>query len=139
MNKSDATLTLRNPVHPELATIEVKALADTAATHLCLPKQVADQLELVEQDQREATFEDRSKKLLPYVGPGEIRFGNRSCFLGAMVLGDEVLLGTIPMECMDLVVSPMTREVMVNPDTPDIAGAITKTNVGVGRYSQVLA
>ena len=128
MSNPHASLTLRNPVRPELVALSVKALADTEAMHLCLPEDVANQLELVEQDKREVTIADGTKKLLPYVGPVEVRFGNRSCFLGAMVFGDEVLLGTIPMECMDLVVRPMTREVMVNSDTPNIAGATIKAN-----------
>ena len=37
------------------------------------------------------------------------------------MLGDEVLLGAIPMEEMDLVVNPRDRTVDVNPDSPNIA------------------
>jgi hypothetical protein len=39
--------------------------------------------------------------------------------VGAFVMGDEVVLGAVPMEDMDLVVSPLTREVTVNPKHPD--------------------
>lgn len=119
-------LTLGNPVRPELETIEVKALADTGAMHLCLPEHVVIQLELAEREKREVTLADGSKKLLPYVGPVEVRFGNRRCYVGAMVLGDEVLLGAIPMEDMDLVVRPMTREVLINPASPNIASSLAK-------------
>jgi hypothetical protein len=35
------------------------------------------------------------------------------------MMGDEVVLGAVAMEDMDLVVSPMTREVTVNPLSPD--------------------
>ena len=94
--------------------------------HLCLPEHVAIQLELAECEKREVTLADGSKKLLPYVGPVEVRFGNRRCYVGAMVMGDEVLLGAIPMEDMDLVVRPMTREDLVNPATPNIAGSLAK-------------
>ena len=41
-----------------------------------------------------------------------------------MVLGDQVLLGAIPMEDMDLVVHPATRHVIPNPANPNIAGSI---------------
>lgn len=119
-------LTLGNPIRPELAAIEVKALADTGAMHLCIPEPVVIQLELAEHEKREVTLADGSKKLLPYVGPVEVRFGNRCCFVGAMVLGDAVLLGAIPMEDMDLVVQPMTREVLVNPATPNFASSLAK-------------
>ena len=47
-------------------------------------------------------------------------------FVGALVLGDEVLLGAIPMEEMDLVVNPRDRTVDVNPDSPNIASGICK-------------
>jgi hypothetical protein len=47
-------------------------------------------------------------------------------FVGALVLGDEVLLGAIPMEEMDLIVNPRDRSVDVNPDSPNIAQGICK-------------
>lgn len=47
-------------------------------------------------------------------------------FVGALVLGAEVLLGAIPMEEMDLVVDPRDRSVDVNPASPNIATGICK-------------
>ena len=41
-------------------------------------------------------------------------------------MGDEVLLGAVPMEEMDLVVNPRDRSVDVNPDSPNIAQGICK-------------
>ena len=55
-----------------------------------------------------------------------MRVENRGCFTGAMVMGDEVLLGAIPMEDMDLVIRPLTREVTVNPASPNIPASIAK-------------
>jgi hypothetical protein len=69
---------------------------------------------------------DGSKKLVPYVGPIELRFKNRVGFAGALVMCDQVLLGAIPMEDMDLVVVPKTRTLDVNPDSPNIASSIVK-------------
>lgn len=63
---------------------------------------------------------------MPYVGPIELRFQNRIGFAGALVMGDQVLLGAIPMEDMDLVVVPKTREVIVNPLSPNMATSIAK-------------
>ena len=126
MGITHTTLTLGNPTRRELEPIEVKALADTSAMHLCIPEHVAIQLELVEQEKREVTLADSSKRLLSYVGPIEVKFNNRRCFVGAMVIGDEVLLGAIPMEDMDLIVRPMTREVLVNPTSPNIPSSLAK-------------
>jgi len=126
MGLTHALLHLKNAVKRSLEPIAVKALADTGALHLCIPEYVAIQLELEELEKREVTLANGNKLLRPYVGPIEVTFANRRCFVGAMVMGDEVLLGAIPMEDLDLVVRPMTREVKVNPASPNIASSIAK-------------
>jgi hypothetical protein len=62
--------------------------------------------------------------IVSYVGPISIAVANRKGLAGAMVLGDQLLLGAIPMEGMDLVVHPATRQVVPNPANPNIAGSI---------------
>jgi clan AA aspartic protease len=94
--------------------------------HLCIPEHVRIQLKLEEIDQKEVTLADGSRKLVPYVGPVLLRFKNRVGFAGALVLGDQVLLGAIPMEDMDLVVLPRERVLDVNPSSPNIATSIVK-------------
>ena len=126
MGITHTSLDLSNPTRPELAAIEAKALADTGAMHLCIPPHVAIQLNLVELEKREVTLADGSRQQISYTGPVEVRFGNRRCFVGAMILGDEVLLGAIPMEDMDLVVRPLTRQVLVNPVSPNVPMSIAK-------------
>jgi clan AA aspartic protease len=116
-------LTLKNPRKPNLQGIDVEALADTGSVHMCIPEHVKVQLGLEECDRKEVTLADGSTRLVPYVGPLEIHFKNRVGFGGAIVM---VLLGAIPMEDMDLVVSPKSRKVDVNPDSPNIACSIAK-------------
>jgi len=117
---------LKNPRLPELAPVDVVALADSGAVHLCIPEHVQIQLKLEAIDNKEVTLADGSKKLVPYVGPIELRFKNRVGFAGALVMGDQVLLGAIPMEDMDLIIIPKTRTLDVNPDSPNIASSIVK-------------
>jgi clan AA aspartic protease len=117
---------LKNPRLPELAPVDVVALADSGAVHLCIPEHVQIQLKLEAIDNKEVTLTDGSKKLVPYVGPIELRFKNRVGFAGALVMGDQVLLGAIPMEDMDLIIIPKTRTLDVNPDSPNIASSIVK-------------
>lgn len=124
MGLAHARVTLSNPRLPELAPVEVDALADTGAVHLCIPEHIAIQLRLEEFDRREVTLADGSRRLLSYVGPLAIAVANRKGLAGAMVLGDKVLLGVIPMEDMDLVVLPKTQQVVPNPDNPNIAGSL---------------
>ncbi|WP_411725817.1 clan AA aspartic protease [Methyloglobulus sp.] len=116
-----ANLTLSNPVYPELLSIESRALVGSGALHLRIPKHLALQLKLKPLEDREVTLADGSKQLNPYAGPIQVKFQNRNAFVGAMIMGDEVLLGTIPMEDMDVVIHPATRELRVNPESPNIA------------------
>ena len=84
------------------------------------------QLKLKEIDKKEVTLADGSKKLIPYVDPIQIRFKNRIGFTGAIVIGDQVLLGAIPMEDLDLVIIPKERKLDVNPESPNIGTSIVK-------------
>jgi len=120
MGLTRTAIELRNPLRPEQDPVQVPALADTGAMYLCLPPGIAAALGFRELERREVVLADGSRRLVPYGGPVEVRFGNRRCFVGAMLMGDEVLLGAIPMEDMDLVVQPFTRTVTVNPASPDV-------------------
>ena len=122
-----AELKLSNPRRPELAALPVRALADTGALMLCLPQHVVTELELEVESEREVTVADGRKQRVPYVGPVRVAFENRTCFVGAFVLGDEVLLGAVPMEDLDLVISPGRQSVTVNPESPDIPHARVKS------------
>jgi len=121
-----ADISLSNPREPGLTPLEVRALVDTGAMHLCIPEHVAIQLKLEAVYQRETTTADGSKKLCAYAGPIEVRFDGRVGFAGALVLGDEVLLGAVPMEDMDLIISSATRTVVVNPQSPNIPSSVVK-------------
>lgn len=122
----NANVILQNPRLPNLDSVNVLALADSGALHLCIPEHVQIQLQLETIDSKEVTWADGSKKLVPYVGPVELHFKNRIGFAGALVMGDQVLLGAIPMEDMDLVIIPKTRTLDINPDSPNIATSIVK-------------
>jgi clan AA aspartic protease len=115
-----------NPSNRALSSVVAKALVDTGAVHLCLPEHIAIQLDLKELEQREVTLANGHRIKVPYCGPVEIRFKNRRCFTGAMVMGDEPLLGAIPMVDMDLVVFPARQCVDVNPASPNIAMSLAK-------------
>jgi clan AA aspartic protease len=117
---------LRNPRYPEMQPIEVDAMADTGAVHMCIPEHIAIQLRLEQYDQKEVTIADGTRRIVPYMGPIETRFKNRVGLGGALVIGDQVLLGAIPMEDMDLVVIPKDRRIDVNPANPNLACSTVK-------------
>ena len=118
MGAARAKVKLRNPRRPELGVVEIDALADTGAMHLCIPPEIRDRLELEAADDKPVTLADGTQRMVAYVGPVELRYGGRTGFTGALVMGDEALLGQVPLEDMDLIVVPKTREVIPNPVSP---------------------
>ena len=126
MGLVNGTVVLKNPRLPEVDPVEVEALADSGVLHLCIPEHVKIQLRLEAIDCKEVTLADGSRKVVQYVGPIELHFKNRVGFAGALVMGDQVLLGAIPMEDMDLVIIPKTRTLAVNPESPNVASSIAK-------------
>ena len=138
MRFASTKVQLRNPRMPELEAVEIEALVDTEVVHMCIPENIQVQLQLEEQDSKEAILADGSRKLVPYVGPIELRYENRIGFAGALVMGDEPLLGVIPMEDMDLVVVPGTRQLIVNPLSPNLTPSSAKRTCIVNRYKSAL-
>jgi len=121
-----ADIELSNPRDQKIDKIQVKALVDTGALMLCIPEHVANQLNLSMDSMREVSVADGRSLKVPYVGPLKVAYGNRFCYVGALVLGDEVLLGAVPLEDMDLIVNPAKRELTVDPSSPNIPHARVK-------------
>lgn len=121
-----AAMRLGNDARPDLEEIDAEAVVDTGALHLCLPEHVALQLQLKDNGVREITLADGHVQQVRYVSPVRIAMLNRVCVTGALVLGDQVLLGAIPMEDMDLVVEPARQLVTVNPRAPNIPMSLAK-------------
>ena len=111
---------ISNPRKPELNPVEVRCLADTGALMMSITETIVVQLRLDELEKRSVTIADGSIRQVPFVGPIRIDFENRFCFTGAFVLGNECLLGAVPMEEMDLVVHPAMQKVIPNPAHPNI-------------------
>ena len=119
-----ADLRLSNPYFPEREAISARALVDTGATHLCLPQHLAIPLGLTLLKDREVITADGQRRVVPYAGPVRVSLLGRDCFVGALVMGEQVLLGAIPLEDMDLVISPRQQSVTVNPESPNVPVAL---------------
>jgi hypothetical protein len=100
-------------------SLQISALVDSGSVFLTIPEHIAAQLGF---DTEEAS----TREVVPMIGPLRVWFGERYCDLSALVLGDEALLGAVPMEMMDLVLSPATKNLSVNPASPYIPVALTK-------------
>jgi clan AA aspartic protease len=105
------------------ASVEVQALVDSGASYLCVPESVARQLgfDTTEVRATRMTLADASSIDVPVVAPIRINFENRSCTMDAYVLGDEPLIGVIPIEALDCIIEPKSQRLVVNPKNPDFA------------------
>ncbi len=107
----------------QVRSITVRALVDSGAYQLCINENVRRQLDLPFVERITAELANGTQVELEVVGPVEIRFKTRRTVCNAAVLpGDtEVLLGSIPMEDMDLALYPKEERMDVNPATPYIS------------------
>ncbi|MEI6436073.1 MAG: clan AA aspartic protease [Bacteroidota bacterium] len=118
------TIKLSNPRFSDMQPNEVDCHADTVALHLCITESQAIQLKLEEFEKRPATLPDGCIHQLPYVGPIKVDWQGRVSFTGAMVIGNQYLLGAIPMEDMDIMVHPARQCVIANPLHPNIPASV---------------
>lgn len=126
MGLTYATLKLTNLFSRQ--SVEVNALVDTGATFMCVPEEIALQLgfDISEVSHQVVILADGHQRKVPKIAPIEIMFGNRSYVTEAVVLGNEPLLGVIPMEAMDLIVDPRQQVLIANPQHPNYPVALAK-------------
>jgi clan AA aspartic protease len=99
-------------------SVEVNALVDTGATFMCVSEEIALQLgfDITEVSRQVVTLADGHQRKVPKIAPIEIAFGNRTYVTEAVVLGNDALMGVIPMEAMDLIVDPRQQMLIANPN-----------------------
>lgn len=108
--------------------LDARALVDSGSVFFTVPAHMAVQLgfDPTEVSTREIILADGSRKPVPMIGPLRVYFADRYCDLSALVMGDEPLLGAVPMEMMDLVLHPATQTLTVNPASPFVPVALAK-------------
>ena len=121
-----ADLRLSNFGRADLEEITTNALVDTDVLDLVIPEHVAIQLQLKDLKPREVHLAAGSRKMVRYVGPIKVEMMGRDCVTAAAVMGDQVLLGAIPMEAMDMVVHPRSQQIGPNPESPNVPMFLAK-------------
>ena len=124
INAIDLGLAKRHEIgEEEVKRMQVSMLVDTGSVYMCINETVQEQLQLEVVEQRKGQLADGSVVEYNVVGPIEVRFKTRRCVVDAMVIpGDnELLLGAIPLEDMDVLINPYRRELVVNPYHPYFA------------------
>lgn len=107
----------------KIKRLTVNALVDSGAYMLVITDYIRQQLDLPLIEEQMFRMADDSERRGEVVGPVEVRFENRRTSVDAVVLPGalEVLLGSIPLEDLDVVIDPKQQRLIVNPESPDIA------------------
>ena len=129
INIGDVEMVRRNIMGEEdIKKMNLNVLVDSGAYMMAINATIQSQLELPFVEKRKVQLADSRVVEYDVVGPVMIRFANRKATCNAFVLpGDsEPLLGTTPMEEMDVLIHPLRQELIVNPEHPNYAVLKTK-------------
>src|ERR1700722_6541634 len=124
INADDMALVRRSKLDKdEVKRMRVNMLVDSGAYMMAINEAVQEVLQLPFREKKKAQLADGSVVEYDVVGPIEVRFKNRTSICNAVILKgeNECLLGAIPMEEMDVLIHPMTHQLIVNPAHPDMA------------------
>jgi len=122
VNSVDEELALRGALPADqVRSLEIEALVDTGATMLVLPADVIEKLGVRILGHRNVRYADGRTSPIPWVGGVKITILGRETIVTALVegAGTTPLIGQIPLEELDLLVDPKSRELRVNPASPD--------------------
>jgi clan AA aspartic protease len=119
-NGSDEALVRTGQLRLEdVRSYEGEALVDTGAVDNVIPEAVMRQLGLPPVDRRSVRYADGHREIVDIAAPLTIYVLDRSTFGQAFVLGDEILLGRIALEAMDLLVDCASQRLIPNPKSLD--------------------
>ena len=104
-----------------IRSVEIDALVDTGATMMMLPADVVEQLGVPIKGHRKVRYADARVEEVPWVGQIKLEIRGRDALVSALVgpPGSTALIGQIPLEEMDFIVDPKSRELRPNPASPD--------------------
>ncbi len=120
INSLDRALARRGKIDKkDIRTYEADALIDSGAVSSVIPQNVMQQLDLQSDGKRVAEYADGRNDVVELTEPITFEIMGRQTTEGAMVLGDEVIIGQTILEVLDLLVDCNRREVIPNPAHPD--------------------
>jgi clan AA aspartic protease len=107
----------------EIKKITVSALVDSGSYILAINENIQEYLQLPVTGKKKAQLANGQIVEYDIVSPVRLKFKNRETTCRAMVLpGDaEVLMGSIPLEDLDVLIDPLRQELIVHPDRPHMA------------------
>jgi len=91
--------------------VDVQAVVDTVAELLVLNEEIRQKLELDILEKKQVNLANNEPKNCRFTEPVEVHWKDRYTIVQALVLdgANEVLLGAIPLEGMNLIVDPVNQ------------------------------
>jgi clan AA aspartic protease len=114
VNIEDQGVANRGYIPPDqVRRLTVNAVVDTGAGTLVIDQKTREKLGLRIRRTNTGTLADGTKGEYAMAGPLEVLWKDRVAVCEAIVLpnAEEILLGALPLEAMDLIVHPLKREV----------------------------
>lgn len=120
INAGDEALSRRGEIRKDQIRSEVvEAVVDTGATTSVLTREIAARLGLEVIRQEPAVYANHYREDVDIAEPIIWEYDIRRCVEEPFIMGNEVLIGQIPLERMDLVVDCKLQQVIPNPLHPD--------------------
>ena len=124
VNSGDRALAARGYIKKKkIRQVSKRALVDSGAYMMCINEDIVSDLGLNTIDEATVELANGELDILKISEPVDISFKNRATTCRAAILpkNSEVLLGSIPMEDLDVVIVPKKNTIDVNPESPDMA------------------
>ena len=98
----------------DIRSVTVTAIVDTGAMSLVITKDLCKEIGLTIVGEKTVLIANGQRVSCKVTEPVEINWKNRSSSLQAVVIpgAEKILLGVIPLEDMDLIVNPVTQELV---------------------------
>lgn len=119
-NSFDESLADRGLLEPEQIHVdETEAIVDRSNVHSALPMDMVEKLGLDIWRKQVIQFADGQEKVVEFTDPVKFQVGDREATVETMVAGDEVAIGRVALELLDMVVDEKNQRLIPNPAHPN--------------------
>jgi len=118
-NYADILVSKRTKQDIPTRSVTLPAVIDTGTVYSTIPEHVRRELDVLTIEKREAVFANGSCEIVDLAGPLRFAIMDRTCVEEALVVGDQVLIGQIVLEKMDLLVDCRNQCLIQNPKHPN--------------------
>ncbi len=126
-NAGDQILIERGSLAPHyLRECTTQGLVDTGALTLVIPPAIAQELGLKIRGKQLARYANGYEESVGVSEPVVIECMGRNTILEALIVGDEVLIGQVVLELLDLLPDCKNQRLIPNPEHPDYPVAMIK-------------